>query len=71
MDVEVPYRELGFQGVPFKQNVLMQPTQNCLVQLTEPPFLVVTMGDIEIAHLERVSVCALLYGRMLYLCQLG
>ncbi|TPX50526.1 hypothetical protein SeMB42_g00678 [Synchytrium endobioticum] len=55
VDVEVPYRELGFQGVPFKQNVLMQPTQNCLVHLTEPPFLVVTMSDIEVAHLERVS----------------
>ncbi|TPX38266.1 hypothetical protein SmJEL517_g00054 [Synchytrium microbalum] len=55
IEVDVPYRELGFQGVPFKQNVLLQPTQNCLVHLTEPPFLVVTMSEIEIAHLERVS----------------
>jgi nucleosome binding factor SPN SPT16 subunit len=53
--VDIPFRELGFNGVPNRSNVLMQPTTDCLVQLTEPPFTVVTLDDIEIAHLERVQ----------------
>jgi nucleosome binding factor SPN SPT16 subunit len=53
--VDIPFRDLGFNGVPNRSNVLMQPTTDCLVQLTEPPFTVVTLDDIEIAHLERVQ----------------
>jgi len=41
--------------VPFRSNVLLQPSTDCLVCLTETPFLVVTLSDIEIAHLERVQ----------------
>ena len=53
--MDVPFRELGFQGVPFRQLTLLQPTTDCLVQLTEIPTLVITLGDVEIAHLERVQ----------------
>ena len=53
--VDVPFRELGFNGVPFRSNVYMQPTTSCIVQLTEPPFTVITLDEIEIAHLERVQ----------------
>ena len=53
--VEIPYRELSFNGVPFRSNVLMQPSPNCLVQLTEPPFTVLPLDEIEIVHLERVQ----------------
>ena len=53
--VDIPFRELGFHGVPHRSNVLMQPTTDCLVQLTEPPFTVISLEDIEIAHLERVQ----------------
>lgn len=31
------------------------PTTDCLVHLSDPPFLVITLEDIEIAHLERVQ----------------
>ncbi|CAG8606166.1 18012_t:CDS:10, partial [Racocetra fulgida] len=55
VDVDIPFREIGFQGVPFRTNVLLQPTTECLVHLTDPPFLVVPLADIEIAHLERVQ----------------
>ena len=55
VDVDVPFRELGFNGVPFRSSVFCQPSTDCLVQLTEPPFMVVTLEDIEIAHLERVQ----------------
>lgn len=54
--MDLPFRNLGFSGVPYRSNVLLQPTTDCLVNLTETPFLVVTLLDIEIAHLERVQV---------------
>lgn len=54
VDVDMPLRDLGFEGVPVRQNVLLMPTRECLVQLIDPPFTVVTMADVEIAHLERV-----------------
>lgn len=59
VDVDVPFREIGFNGVPNRSNVLIQPTTDAIVQLTEPPFLVITLNEIEIAHLERVQVCFL------------
>ncbi|KAA8647532.1 chromatin-remodeling protein SPT16 [Aspergillus tanneri] len=55
VDVDIPFREIGFTGVPNRSNVLIQPTTDALVQLTEPPFLVITLSEIEIAHLERVQ----------------
>lgn len=55
ISVDIPFRELGFSGVPSRSSVLIQPTTDCLVQLTEPPFLVVTIADIEVVHLERVQ----------------
>jgi len=55
LKVDVPKRELGFNGVPSRSNVLVQPTPYCLVQLTESPFMVITLEDIEIVHLERVA----------------
>ncbi|BDD57948.1 FACT complex subunit spt16 [Monascus purpureus] len=55
VDVDIPFREIGFTGVPNRSNVLVQPTTDALVQLTEPPFLVITLNEIEIAHLERVQ----------------
>lgn len=55
VDVDVPFRELGFNGVPHRSSVFCQPSTDCLVQLTEPPFMTITLEDIEIAHLERVQ----------------
>jgi len=55
LSVDIPFRELGYNGVPARSSVLIQPSTDCLVQLTEPPFLVVTLSDIELVHLERVQ----------------
>jgi nucleosome binding factor SPN SPT16 subunit len=52
----MPFRNLGFNGVHARSNVYLQPTTDCLVSLTETPFLVITLADVEIAHLERVQV---------------
>ena len=56
LDVDTPHRDLGFDGVPHRQNVLLQPTADCLVHLSEPPFSVITLSDVEVAFLERVVV---------------
>jgi len=53
--MDVPFRELSFEGVPHRTNVRLQPTTDCLVYLSDPPFLVVTLNEIEIASLERVQ----------------
>ncbi|KAG0046982.1 FACT complex subunit spt16 [Gryganskiella cystojenkinii] len=55
VEADVPFRELAFNGVPFRTNVLLKPTQDCLVHLSEAPFLVVTLADVEIVHLERIQ----------------
>ncbi|KAK5709915.1 FACT complex subunit spt16 [Elasticomyces elasticus] len=55
MAVDMPFRDLGFNGVPSRSSVTIQPTTDCLVQLTEPPFMVITLTDIEVVHLERVQ----------------
>ena len=55
VQVDVPYRDLGFNGVPSRASVLLQPTTDCLVHLTDPPFLVITLSELEIVHLERVQ----------------
>jgi len=55
LEPDIPFRELSFEGVPFRTNVRLQPTTECLVHLSEPPFLVATLADIEIASLERVQ----------------
>lgn len=55
MDLDIPFRELSFEGVPFRTSARLQPTTECLVHLSEPPFLVVTLAEIEIASLERVQ----------------
>lgn len=55
IDVDTPFRQLGFNGVPFRSNVLLQPTTDCLVQLIDPPFSVINLHKVELAHLERVQ----------------
>lgn len=56
LEFDVPFRELGFHGVPHKASAFIVPSVNCLVELIEQPFLVVTLNDIEIVNLERVGL---------------
>ncbi|EMS49570.1 hypothetical protein TRIUR3_17032 [Triticum urartu] len=55
LEFHIPLRELGFHGVPYKASAFIIPTSTCLVELIETPFLVVTLGEIEIVNLERVG----------------
>jgi nucleosome binding factor SPN SPT16 subunit len=56
MEFDMPYRDLGFHGVPHRSSVFLQPTVHCLVNLTEIPFFVLTLSNVEIAYFERVQV---------------
>ncbi len=55
LEFDIPFRELAFPGVPYKTSSLVLPTVNCLVELIEMPFLVVTLKEIEVVNLERVG----------------
>ncbi|KAF5837808.1 FACT complex subunit-domain-containing protein [Dunaliella salina] len=55
LEFDIPFRELGFHGVPQKSTTFILPTVNCLVELTEMPFTVVSLADVEVINLERVG----------------
>jgi nucleosome binding factor SPN SPT16 subunit len=54
-EFEIPYRDLGFTGTPNKEMVTIMPTLNCLVNLTETPFFVVDLEEVDHVHFERVT----------------
>jgi len=56
LQFEIPYRDLVFNGVPFKSNVSLLPTINCLVSLVEMPFFVISLEEVELVHFERITV---------------
>ena len=35
---------------------MLQPTTNCLVNMTDQPSFVVTLDEVELVHFERVQV---------------
>jgi len=55
IEFDKPYRELAFQGAPSKSNVYLYPTVHCLVNLSEPPFFIMSLDEVEVAHFERVQ----------------
>uniref|UniRef100_A0A7M5XAC7 FACT complex subunit n=2 Tax=Clytia hemisphaerica TaxID=252671 RepID=A0A7M5XAC7_9CNID len=55
IEFDIPFRELGFSGVPFKSTVLLQPTTHCVVSFTEQPPFIITLDDLELVHFERVQ----------------
>ena len=55
VEFDVPFRELGFHGVPFKSSVLLLPSTHCVVNLAEQPPFIVTLDDVELVHFERVN----------------
>jgi nucleosome binding factor SPN SPT16 subunit len=51
----MPYPDLGFNGVPNRSTVFLQPTVHALISISEAPFFVLSLSDIEIAYFERVQ----------------
>lgn len=52
---DVPYKELSFTGVPTRNNIILQPTINCLIHVIETPFFVMSLDEVQIAYFERVQ----------------
>ena len=55
LEFEIPFRELGFHGVPARSTAFVMPTVNCLVELTEMPFTVIPLSEVNLVNLERVG----------------
>lgn len=55
-EFQVPDREKGFYGSHFRQNCLIQPTKLCLITITELPFFICPLDEIEIVCFERTYV---------------
>nr|XP_006121060.1 FACT complex subunit SPT16 [Pelodiscus sinensis] len=55
LEFEVPFRDLGFNGAPYRSTCLLQPTSSALVNCTEWPPFVVTLDEVELIHFERVQ----------------
>jgi nucleosome binding factor SPN SPT16 subunit len=53
-EFDVPYRDLAFYGAPNKSNVHLFPTQDCLINITESPFFVLSLAEVDFACMERV-----------------
>jgi nucleosome binding factor SPN SPT16 subunit len=51
----VPFRDLGFNGTPYRSMVLLQPTGSCLLNIIEWPPFILTLDEVELVHFERVS----------------
>ena len=54
IDVDIPEQGLDFYGCPLRTVVRIRPTKNCLVALSEAPFFVLDVAEIEIVCFERV-----------------
>ena len=54
IEVDIPEEDLQFYGCPMKTVVRIRPTKECLVALSEFPFFVLDINDIEIVCFERV-----------------
>ena len=52
---DIPYRELAFEGAPFKSSLWLMPTVNALISLSDIPFFVLSLDEIELVYFERVS----------------
>ncbi|KAL3860233.1 hypothetical protein ACJMK2_010387 [Sinanodonta woodiana] len=55
VEFDMPFRELGFHGAPYRSTVLLQPTSGCLANLNEWPPFVISLEEVELVHFERVS----------------
>ena len=55
LEFDIPFKDLGFDGVPFKETAYVVPAVNCLCELVSWPPLVISLSDIEIVNFERVG----------------
>ena len=54
VEFDIPIEDLDFTGCPHKSVVKVRPTKNCLIAISEFPFFVMDIDDIEAVTFERV-----------------
>jgi len=55
LEFDIPYADLAFDGVPFRESVQCLPTVNTVCALITTPFFVLSLDEVEIAHFERIE----------------
>ncbi len=55
IEFDIPFEDLDFYGCPHKSVVKVRPTKNCLIAISEFPFFVIDIDDIEVVHFERLQ----------------
>jgi nucleosome binding factor SPN SPT16 subunit len=55
IEFDIPIEDLDFYGCPNKSVVKVRPTKYCLIAISEFPFFVIDIDDIEAVCFERVS----------------
>jgi nucleosome binding factor SPN SPT16 subunit len=55
LNYDIPYHDLGFYGTCHREMVYMMPSVSCLVNLTEMPFFVADISEVDHVHFERVT----------------
>jgi len=68
LEFEIPFRELGFSGVPSRSTAFIMPTVNCLVELTEMPFTVITLTGSSTQSCFRMFATVILL-RFIIICR--
>jgi nucleosome binding factor SPN SPT16 subunit len=55
LNYDIPYHDLGFYGTCHREMVYIMPSVSCLVNLTEMPFFVADISEVDHVHFERVT----------------
>ena len=55
IEFDIPIEDLDFYGCPHKSVVKVRPTKYCLIAISEFPFFVIDIDDIEVVCFERVQ----------------
>ncbi len=58
LEFDAPYRDLAFSGTPHREMVTVHFSAQCILSISEAPFFVVPLDDIEHVHFERVMPSA-------------
>ncbi len=55
LEFDIPIEGLDFYGCPNKSVVKIRPTKFCMIAISEHPFFVIDIDDIEVVHFERIQ----------------
>lgn len=53
---DIPFKNLGFTGMPLRGLVLLQPTKSYLINLQDKPFFILCLDEVDFVCFERIYV---------------